>query len=106
MTPKPRNLKFESGKGGAALAIRVTLHAHQNEIKKILQDGTIRINIDSSSGGDKENQELVRYLAEVLGVGESEIEIIAGQQGRNKLVSVYGLDTEIVNRRIRMKISK
>jgi uncharacterized protein YggU (UPF0235/DUF167 family) len=100
MLPKPREFKFKSGQGGAALAIRVTSGAISNKVEKILDDGTIKFKLESQFSEDCVNQTLLKYLAEILDVGESDLEIVAGWEGLNKLVSVYGLDAEIVSRKI------
>jgi uncharacterized protein YggU (UPF0235/DUF167 family) len=49
---------------------------------------------------DKANEELVRFLAEILGVAKTRIEIVAGQSGRDKLISVLDMDADSVHRRI------
>jgi uncharacterized protein (TIGR00251 family) len=54
----------------------------------------------------KANKALVKFLAEILDIKQSDIEIIAGEKGRNKLVTIYGLETEIVNQRIQAELTK
>lgn len=100
MRPKPREFEFKSSQGGAALAIRVTSGAISNKVEQILDDGTIKFKLVSQFGEERLNQTLMKYLAEILDVCESDLEIVGGWDGRNKLVSVYGLDAEIVSRKI------
>jgi len=46
------------------------------------------------------NAALLSFLADILDVSRSKIEIVAGETGRDKLVSVIGMDAETVHKRI------
>jgi uncharacterized protein YggU (UPF0235/DUF167 family) len=91
---------FTDMRGGAALAVRIVPHSQRNEIDRILSDGTIKIKVKTSQIDENTNTELINFLAEILDVNQSEMEIVAGVSGRKKLVSIYGLDSETVNQRI------
>jgi hypothetical protein len=103
---KSRKYEFHDGKGGAALAIRVTPRSRKNTIDRILNDGTIKVKLTAPPVQAKANKALVKFLAEILDIKQSDIEIIAGEKGRNKLVTIYGLETEIVNQRIQAELTK
>jgi len=103
---KSRKIEFKDAKGGSALAIRVTPRSRKNEVTQILSDGTVNVKLTAPPVDDKANKALINFLAEILDVKQSEIEIIAGEKGRNKLVSIYGLNSETVNRRISGLLSK
>jgi hypothetical protein len=94
----PRNFHLHDGKKGAALAIRVTPRASRNEIVEVLSDGTVRIRLTAPPVEDKANQALVKYLADILSITPSRIEIVAGATGRDKLVSILDMDAEDVHR--------
>lgn len=96
---------LHDGKKGAALAIRVTPRASQNEIVEILSDGTVRIRLTAPPTEGKANQALIEFLAEVLDIAPSKIEIVAGTTGRDKLVSILDLDAETVHQRILQHLS-
>ena len=91
---------LHNGKKGAALAIRVTPRSSKNEIAEILSDGTVRVRLTVSPVEGKANEALVEFLAGVLGVAPSKIEVVAGLAGKDKLVSILDLDTEAVHQRI------
>ncbi len=95
-----RKYKLHDGKKGAALAIRVTPRASRNEIAEVLADGTIKIRLTAPPVEGKANEALVKFLAEVLEVPPTAIEIIAGTTGRDKLVSILDLDAETAHSRI------
>jgi uncharacterized protein YggU (UPF0235/DUF167 family) len=46
------------------------------------------------------NHELVKFLAAILGVGKDRIEVVAGDTGRDKLVSVLDIDSETLHKKI------
>ena len=95
-----RNYNLHDGKKGAALAVRVTPRASKNEIVGALSDGTIKIRITAAANEGQANEELIKFLSDVLGVPKSRIEIVAGETGRDKLISVLDLDAETVHKRI------
>ena len=95
-----RRFKFHGGKRGAALAIRVTPRASKNEITEIMSDGTVKVRLTAPPVEGKANLALITLLAQVLGVSVSQIEIVAGDTGRDKLVSILDLDADQVHQRI------
>ena len=96
----PRQYHIHDAKTGAALAIRVTPRASHNEVSEILNDGTVKIRLTAPPVEGKANEALVEFLSEVLEVPRSRIEIVAGQTGRDKLVSILDLDAQTVHERI------
>lgn len=99
MTPS-RKFNLHNGQTGSAITVRVTTRASKNEIQEILDDGTIKIRITSAPVEGQANETLLKFLADLLDVKVSQLEIVAGQTGRDKLISVIGLDTETVQERI------
>jgi uncharacterized protein len=85
---------------GAALAIRVTPGAKRNEIDGFLDDGTIRIRLTAPPVEGKANTALIEFLSKVLDVRRSDIEIVAGETSRNKLVSIADIDPATVQDRL------
>lgn len=96
------NRKFElhGGKHGAAIAVRVTPRMAKNEIYEILDDGTVKIRLTAPPVDGKANQALLEFLAKVLQVHLSNLEIIAGLSGRDKLITVMNMTAEQVQDRI------
>lgn len=95
-----RNRRLTGGKRGAALAIRVTPRARHNEIVEVLADHTIKIRLTAPPVEGKANEALVKFLAEILNVSKSRIEIVAGETGRDKLVSVIDMPAAEAQARI------
>ena len=96
----PRKFVLHDGQRGSALAVRVTPRASRNQIVGVLNDGTIKVHLAADPSDDKANALLVDFLAEVLGVPKSRVEIVAGETGRDKLISVLDMDGETVHQRV------
>lgn len=95
-----RKFNLHDGKKGSALAVRVTPRASRNEIVELLDDGTIKIRIASPPSDNEANDTLIGFLAEVLGVPPTRLDIVAGVTGRDKLISVVDMDAETAHQRI------
>jgi len=95
-----RKFKLHDGKKGSALAIRVTPRASRNEIVDLLDDGTIKVRIAAPPVDGEANEKLIEFLAEILGVSKSRLDIVAGAAGRDKLIAVLDMDVETAHSRI------
>ena len=95
-----RKFKLHNGQKGSALAVRVTPRASQNEIVELLDDGTIKVRLASPPSDNEANDALIEFLADVLGVPKSQLDIVAGAAGRDKLISVVDMDVETAHQRI------
>ena len=95
-----RPFHLHNGQTGAAITVRVTTRASINEIQEILEDGTVKIRITSAPVEGQANQTLLKFLAAILKVTVDKLEIVAGQTGRDKLITVLGLDSGTVQERI------
>lgn len=84
-------IKLSDGKNGAALTIRVTPRASKTEIGGILEDGTLRVRVAAPPVEGKANKALIKFLSEILGVRKNKIEIVAGERGLDKIISIVGL---------------
>jgi len=95
-----RQFKMHNGQKGSALAVRVTPRASRNEVVEILDDGTVRVRLATSPADEEANAALVEFLAEILGVPTSQLDIVAGMIGRDKLISIVDMDVETAHQRI------
>lgn len=97
---KERNFNLHDGKAGAAITVRVTPRSSRNEISEILDDGTVKVRLTAASNDEKANQALLGFLADVLQVSPSQLEIVAGSAGNDKLITITDLDKNQVQERI------
>ena len=95
-----RMFHLHDGKKGAALAVRVTPRASKNKVTELLEDGTVKVHIAAPPVDEEANMELLKFLADVLGVPKSRLDIVAGVTGRDKLIAVLDMDAETVHNRI------
>lgn len=93
-----RKFQITESRGGAALNIRVVTQAERTEIAGVTEDGETRIvkmRLRAPSAGDPSaNAELIAYLSERLGIPSSKVEVVLGETGRDKIVSIYGMTAE------------
>jgi uncharacterized protein (TIGR00251 family) len=95
-----RKFHLHDGKRGAALAVRVTPRASRNEITEIQSDGTVKVRLTALPVEGDANRALIDFMAEVLGVPPSKLDIVAGLSGKDKLISVLDMDMDEVHRRV------
>lgn len=91
---KKREFKLHDGERGAALTIRVTPRARKTAIGGVLDDGTLRVRVAAPPVEGKANKALIAFLAKVLGVRKNKIEIVAGEKGLDKIISVLEMPAE------------
>jgi len=96
-----RNFEITDAKGGAAFTVRVVTRAVETEVVGVQEDGSLKIRLQATPAGDEAaNTELVDFLAKHLGVDKAKIEIVAGRDGRDKLISVEGITTALVEEKL------
>jgi uncharacterized protein len=100
-----RKFHLHDGKSGAAITVSVTSRASKNEISEILADGTIKVQLTSSPEESISNQALMNFLADVLGIKSTQLEIVAGIHGKDKIVAVTNMDSSAVQNKILEKLS-
>lgn len=101
---RDRNFNLQSGKGGAAISVRVTPRSPKNEITEVLENGTIKIRLNAPPVDGKANQALIEFLAKTLEIKVAQIDIIAGQTSKDKLLTITGLRPEDVQQKIMSQI--
>lgn len=57
-------------------------------------DGAVKIRIAAPPVDGEANDELIRFLAKLLGVGRQQVEIISGATLKNKIVRITGVTIE------------
>jgi uncharacterized protein YggU (UPF0235/DUF167 family) len=103
-----QNRKYEitDARGGAAFTVRVVTRAVATELVGVQDDGALKVRLISSPAGDPAtNEELVNFLAAQLDVPVERIEIVAGANGREKIISVEGITTADVESKLGGKMA-
>jgi hypothetical protein len=81
------------------LRLRIQPRASREEIAGVAGDA-IRIRLTAPPVDGTANEALVRFLAVLLQVPRSAVELVSGRTGRTKLVTVAGLSVEETVRRL------
>jgi hypothetical protein len=94
-----REFKITNAKRGAAFTVHVVPRARKNEIAGQMGDA-IKVRLTAPPVEGKANKALIAFLADQLGVRKSQVEIVAGETSRNKVISVVGLSPVEVEERL------
>ena len=84
-----------------SLAVWVTPGAPRSEVAGVA-GGRLRLRLAAPALEGKANAELVRLVAETLGVLRRQIDLATGATGRRKLLRVRGVTLEEARRRLRL----
>jgi hypothetical protein len=85
--------------GGASFAVRVQPRAKRNAIAGSVGDA-LKLALTSPPIEGRANQACIEFLARLLDVPRSSIQIAAGEASRNKVIRVFGLKAETVRERL------
>jgi uncharacterized protein YggU (UPF0235/DUF167 family) len=95
-----QDLRLHGGKTGSAVAVHVIPEGRVDEIVDILGDGTIQVRLACPGDVDSINSALIGYLSQILSIPPAKIDIVAGRDSRNKLVSIIDLRPEETHNRV------
>jgi uncharacterized protein (TIGR00251 family) len=96
-----RRFRFHDGRVGSAVAVHVTPRSRKDELSGISPDGTLRVRLTAPPVEGAANKALLELLAHILGVRPASLEIIGGEKGKDKIVSVVDLDAHTVEEKVR-----
>lgn len=91
--------RLHNGQIGAALTARVVPGAESDGIIAVLKDGTLKIGLRAHDM-PAINKAVIAYLSDILGVSTEKFEIVAGEEGVDKLISVLDIDAPTIQERI------
>ncbi|MGB7859971.1 MAG: DUF167 domain-containing protein [Acidimicrobiia bacterium] len=89
---------IRSTDAGVTLDIWVVPGAARSEITG-LYDQKLRVRIAAPAEKGRANKEAIRYLTEILG---SKVVLVGGMSSRHKVFQVSGMETDSVERKLRM----
>lgn len=95
-------VSIEERGGGVRFPVVAQPRASRSEI--IGEHGeAVRIRLAAPPVEGKANQELIRLLADVLGVPKAAVRIVAGASARSKIVEVSGVHADAVRTALRIR---
>lgn len=87
------------------LSFRIQPGAPRNSVAGVAS-GVWKIRIAAPPVEGKANRELIDYLSEVLDIPKSNIAVVRGETGRDKVVSITGLTPDEVEKRLGERVKK
>ena len=85
--------------------VQVQPNARSNEVQGE-KDGIWQLKIAATPVKGKANQELVRFLSDVLQISKSNLEIEKGLTGRRKLIGISNLSLQQVRARLSKEVGQ
>jgi uncharacterized protein len=95
--PKQRLPRHSAEEASVTFSIRIQPRASKNEIMR-MNDGRLKIRLTAPPVDGAANEALVKFLADQLNVSRSQLEIVSGHTGREKIIKVNGMTDSEVNR--------
>ena len=95
-----RKFNLHEGKRGSAITVHVIPGAPEKKLSDILDDGTLILELDTKDVSGKTNQVLIKYLSNILNVLSDEIEVVAGKDGPDKIVSILNQESSVLQNKL------
>lgn len=90
---------FQQSKQGICIKVKVIPKASNNQILG-WENGELKVRLAAVPEKGEANKELLRYLAEILGVSQSTLRLLRGEKSRHKHISI----TEVSLEKIQAKL--
>jgi len=81
--------------GGVTIEVRARPRASRTRAAGLLGDA-LKVELAAPPVDGEANAELIAYLAKTLGVRKSDVELLQGETGRNKVLRVRGVTAKAV----------
>jgi len=98
-----RNFEFHDGEKGAAIAVHIKRKKGTSCFQRVQKDGSVVVQMET--GGGDLNEKLIKFLASELNIPRKKFQIIAGEDGSKKLISILDTKPKQVQKRILELIS-
>jgi hypothetical protein len=97
---QPPDVLREEG-GSSILAVKLQPRASRSEILGVQAD-ELRVRVTAPPVDSAANEALTALLAEALGVGRRQVELVRGQTSRHKQVRIRGLTPDEIRTRLNL----
>ena len=89
------SLQIQENEAGVRFSVKVVPGSSRNRIAGLL--GTaLKINIAAAPERGKANKELVHFLADLLAVSKSAVQVLAGSHDVRKEIQIKGINRQIL----------
>lgn len=96
---------FQQTNQGIFLKIKVIPKASRNECVEWEND-ELKIRLAAVPNKGEANTELVCYLADLFGIGKSNVQLVQGEKSRHKRVCITGITLEEIQSKVQYCLSK
>jgi uncharacterized protein (TIGR00251 family) len=82
---------------------KIMVQVHPNAGKNVVvrfNDNILQLKIAAPPVEGKANQELVKFLSKLLDIRKSDISIDKGTTGRRKIITIYGIEHDEIEKRL------
>jgi uncharacterized protein (TIGR00251 family) len=90
--PKKSPPRKSSTEEAVTLSLRIQPRASKNEILS-MEDGRLKVRLTAPPVDGAANEALVKFLAGLIRVAKSRVEIVSGHTGRDKVVRITGISS-------------
>jgi uncharacterized protein (TIGR00251 family) len=90
-------IRYEQRGDAVRIPVRAQPRASRSELAGEYE-GALKVRLAAPPVEGAANEELVRFLARILGVPKSAVRVVSGESGRNKMVEVEGVAVDDVAR--------
>lgn len=92
-------LPLKEEKDGVSFKVRVQPRASKNQVAGLFEDA-LRVRLTAPPVDGEANEACRAFLADLLSVSKSQVEILSGLTGRNKIVKIKGVSVAEVQKRL------
>jgi uncharacterized protein len=83
-------LKISESNAGLVVRLHVQPRAKRCEVAG-LHDGALKIRVAAPPVDDAANRAIIKFLSKSLGIPKSQLQILAGDKSRDKILQIRGL---------------
>jgi uncharacterized protein len=87
---RPRSRQDNQSAEGVTLSVRIQPRASKNSVSR-MEDGTLKIRLTAPPVDGAANEALVKFLSDTLSVSKSQVDIVSGHTGRQKIIRISGI---------------
>lgn len=92
-------LPLKEEKDGVSFKVRVQPRASKNQVAGLFDDA-LKVRLTAPPVDGEANEACRAFLADLLSVSKSQVEILSGLTGRNKIVKINGVSVSEVQKRL------
>ncbi len=93
MAPRNSPQRNKPGAVSATLTLRIQPRASRNEAVR-MEGGGIKIRLNAPPVDGAANEALIKFLADLMNVPKSQVEIVSGHASKNKIIRIEGVSQD------------